>query len=495
MGNANSSSSDAPPIHSSLLAAASAKRDRSRSLSISPSNPARNRNPHSSSPPHVPVSPTTAVSSSAMESKPVWYDGSAALGIYPSSLDSRPLAHRANGPALVPPSPFVGSPLLASDHFSYNGQALIQRSLPTKDSNPATPSHRTRHNRSGSSSSSAESESIVSASTAKVSNSAGVTGSVIEAALDDLDLNMSIPSVSLESAEPAVPVQNTSDASPPPVAKPTYVQPPNERSYKNSAKIVHASGISGLAPLAPLSRLGDRVERRKVIPIIVSWNSGGKTVYVTGTFNNWKQKVRLSKSTTDFTTVVDMPPGTHRFKFIVDDEWKCSEELPIASDPDGNLVNYLEVKDEYGDHQGDGLDGLSTLGDVAPSAPGDAGSSPSGSYTNEIPGYLLYPPPPKQQLSASPSHPRHHQRTPSSEKQQYILPSEPPPQLPAHLEKVLLNSNQVSVEDPSLLPVPNHVSLNHLYACSIRDGVLALATTTRYKKKYVTAVLYKPVFS
>jgi hypothetical protein len=55
-----------------------------------------------------------------------------------------------------------------------------------------------------------------------------------------------------------------------------------------------------------------------------------------------------------------MPAGqSHRFKFIVDDEWKCSEDLPMASDPDGNLVNYLDVMDERGEHMGDGLDSLS----------------------------------------------------------------------------------------------------------------------------------------
>ncbi|KAI8804194.1 hypothetical protein BJ742DRAFT_682318 [Cladochytrium replicatum] len=264
-------------------------------------------------------------------------------------------------------------------------------------------------------------------------------------------------------------------------AQPVYTQPPNERSYKNSAKIVHASGISGLAPLAPLSRIGDGAEKKRVIPIIVTWNGGGKTVYVTGTFNNWKQKVRLSKSTTDFTTVVDMPPGTHRFKFIVDDEWKCSEELPVASDPDGNLVNYLEVQDENGDHQGDGLDGLSTLGDIPPSSPGP--DSPTDSYSNEIPPYLLYPPPPRSSNPSSASPGSQHKNQTAGGAQSYVLPAEPPPQLPAHLEKVLLNANPVATEDASVLPVPIHVSLNHLYACSIRDGVMALATTTRYKKK------------
>jgi hypothetical protein len=58
-----------------------------------------------------------------------------------------------------------------------------------------------------------------------------------------------------------------------------------------------------------------------------------------------------------------MPVGTHNFKFIVDDEWKCSEDLPTASDPEGNLINYLQVSKEASHAQGDGLDDL-TLNDL-----------------------------------------------------------------------------------------------------------------------------------
>ena len=35
--------------------------------------------------------------------------------------------------------------------------------------------------------------------------------------------------------------------------------------------------------------------------------------------------------------------------------------------------------------------------------------------------------------------------------------------------------------------------LNHLYALSIRDGVMVLSATHRYRKKYVTTLLYKPI--
>ncbi|KAJ3091628.1 hypothetical protein HK102_014004 [Quaeritorhiza haematococci] len=146
----------------------------------------------------------------------------------------------------------------------------------------------------------------------------------------------------------------------------TYVQPPHERSYKNSARIVHAFGPGGLAPLAPLSSAQKELNRRdsNVVPVMLTWTQGGRIVYVTGTFNNWKQKIRMNRSEVDFTTVVDLPKGTHRFKFIVDDEWKCSDDLPMASDADGNLVNYLEVTDDAGDSQGDGFDGFSRMCDT-----------------------------------------------------------------------------------------------------------------------------------
>ncbi|KAJ3199865.1 galactose metabolism- protein [Entophlyctis luteolus] len=157
-----------------------------------------------------------------------------------------------------------------------------------------------------------------------------------------------------------------------------------EKGYLNSARIVHNYGVGGIAPLAPLSHKKDD---KSVIPVMVSWTGGGKTVHITGTFNNWKQKIRLTKSKTDFSTVIDMPAGeTHRFKFIVDDEWKCSEDLPIASDSEGNEVNYLDVMDEFGDEIHDGFDGLAHE-DPNTSA---LSESPESSYASKIPNYLSW---------------------------------------------------------------------------------------------------------
>ena len=111
-------------------------------------------------------------------------------------------------------------------------------------------------------------------------------------------------------------------------------------------------------------------EETASVPTLVTWNEGGRNVYVTGTFadNGWKARLKMNKrsvrvgsrkfasnstnrfgasmsfSTHDFSLLLNLPPGTHRLKFIVDDHWRCSSELQTATDGDGNLVNWLEVR-------------------------------------------------------------------------------------------------------------------------------------------------------
>ena len=73
-------------------------------------------------------------------------------------------------------------------------------------------------------------------------------------------------------------------------------------------------------------------------------------------------------------------------------------------------------------------------------------------------------------------------------------PNSGPPILPPHLLSIVLNKDQPVKSDPVLLPEPtSHVMLNHLYAQSIRDKMLVMATTARYKKKCVTIVYYTPL--
>ncbi|CAL9077531.1 unnamed protein product, partial [Musa acuminata var. zebrina] len=69
-----------------------------------------------------------------------------------------------------------------------------------------------------------------------------------------------------------------------------------------------------------------------------------------------------------------------------------------------------------------------------------------------------------------------------------------PPLVPPHLHHTSLNYSH-SQDDPGSLIAPQNVILNHLYIEN-QDGpssVVALGITHRFRSKYVTVVLYKPV--
>ncbi|KAG1242225.1 hypothetical protein G6F68_016293 [Rhizopus microsporus] len=121
----------------------------------------------------------------------------------------------------------------------------------------------------------------------------------------------------------------------------------------------------------------------------------------------------------------ELPPGTHRLKFIVDDEWKCSNDLETATYPDGNLVNYLQVMDEEQQDEEEEDDDL-------------VSTSTNDEYSSIIPPELL-------KISEAAESELEMKPSIEWEKKQ-----PQPPTLPPHLDKVLLNSQTVSEEDNSV---------------------------------------------
>eukprot|EP00252_Welwitschia_mirabilis_P015132 TRINITY_DN33312_c0_g1_i1.p1 TRINITY_DN33312_c0_g1~~TRINITY_DN33312_c0_g1_i1.p1 ORF type:complete len:118 (-),score=24.60 TRINITY_DN33312_c0_g1_i1:66-419(-) len=67
-----------------------------------------------------------------------------------------------------------------------------------------------------------------------------------------------------------------------------------------------------------------------------------------------------------------------------------------------------------------------------------------------------------------------------------------PPSVPPHLHQTLLNS---SIQPSDSLACPQNVILNHLYIRNREStqSVIALGLTHRFRSKFVTVVLYKPV--
>ncbi|KDP32475.1 hypothetical protein JCGZ_13400 [Jatropha curcas] len=69
-----------------------------------------------------------------------------------------------------------------------------------------------------------------------------------------------------------------------------------------------------------------------------------------------------------------------------------------------------------------------------------------------------------------------------------------PPVVPPHLQHTLL-SYPASADTSETIPEPQNVILNHLYIENRESprSVVALGFTHRFRSKYVTIVLYKPV--
>lgn len=69
-----------------------------------------------------------------------------------------------------------------------------------------------------------------------------------------------------------------------------------------------------------------------------------------------------------------------------------------------------------------------------------------------------------------------------------------PPLVPPHLQQTLL-SYPASADTAGTLPLPQNVTLNHLYIENRESprSVVALGFTHRFRSKFVTVVLYKPV--
>ncbi|KAH8689635.1 putative Snf1 kinase complex beta-subunit Gal83 [Talaromyces proteolyticus] len=247
----------------------------------------------------------------------------------------------------------------------------------------------------------------------------------------------------------------------------------------------------------------------KAVPTIIEWKAAGERVYVTGTFVNWEKKFRLHKSETEpgiMSTTLHLRPGTHHLKFIVDGDMRASENLPTAVDFTNHLVNYIEVvadetQGQRSRRESDramkalvppGVHPPQVLPDTIRSkstqdniyASDEEGEEPEeeipvGDFRHTLPQFLV-------------DIDREDEGAEYQRAANVIADTSTPPTLPLFLGRSILNGTTPMKDDNSVLNYPNHTVLNHLATSSIKNGVLATSVTTRYKRKYVTTILYKP---
>lgn len=178
-----------------------------------------------------------------------------------------------------------------------------------------------------------------------------------------------------------------------------------------------------------------------------------------------------------FATTINILPGTHHIRFLVDNNMQTSPDLPTTVDFGNNLVNYIEVSPD--DVPGSQEEMTEATPQATPAEEKeeqqqqqrrDKDVLPADAFTRVYPQYLLdYDEPedsPVSQAAAA-----------AIEK----LPT--PPSLPGFLAKPILNQATLLKDDNSVLNMPNHTTLNHLATSSIKNGTLAVSATTRYQDK------------
>jgi len=263
---------------------------------------------------------------------------------------------------------------------------------------------------------------------------------------DEADGNQAVASVAEKKTEKTPP--------------PSFDTTEEEQCEDESVK---ASSEKDLRPRAGTAETGGRMKKpntqcnpgSKGLPTIFKYAGDAKEAYVCGTFSNW-DKIPMVRTQKDFVAMVELPVGEHQFKYYVDNEWTSDKNLPTVDNDCGSKNNIISIQQED-------FEAFAALDMDSKATNVRHQRGVELEFGQEVPGLSAF----------------EHKAG--------------PPILPPHLLQVILNKDTPLSCEPTLLPEPNHVMINHLYAMSIKDGVMVISSTQRFRKKYVTTILYKPI--
>lgn len=123
---------------------------------------------------------------------------------------------------------------------------------------------------------------------------------------------------------------------------------------------------------------------------------GASTVFVTGTFDDWKKTEQLNSENGVFTKRVKLPSATDlvHYKFVVDGDWVIDEAAPTDKDALGNTNNVLREADitplSAGEHAVGAIAGGAAAVGAAAAAAGAAVAHHTKSGSADMPG--AFPP-------------------------------------------------------------------------------------------------------
>ena len=190
------------------------------------------------------------------------------------------------------------------------------------------------------------------------------------------------------------------------------------------------------------------LSKNMLLPSVFCWSYGGQHVFLAGSFNNWTAKIPMVKSTSDFSLILDMPPGTYEYRYIVDDKWECAPDQNIIVDQHGQLTNSVQISLNISDESSNHL--MCSNQNLSKNVP-----LVNDGYSQDIP-------------------------IDNYENDPYLLP----PQL-GLMSSLPLNNEQINSWP--------YVTLNHVF-CSSQEDVCITSLAQRYKStnKVITTIFYAP---
>jgi len=86
----------------------------------------------------------------------------------------------------------------------------------------------------------------------------------------------------------------------------------------------------------------NKIEKNK-IPVTFEWESDGNSVYLSGSFCNWKQFFLMEKQPNGkHVLTLYLNKGFIQYKYKIDNIWKCNDKFPIIDD-NGIKNNYIDT--------------------------------------------------------------------------------------------------------------------------------------------------------
>lgn len=106
---------------------------------------------------------------------------------------------------------------------------------------------------------------------------------------------------------------------------------------------------------SPISRsnISNKSKNGRRIPVEIKWVNTNKEnilkISIIGSFSSWRNIIHLSQSSqheNEFVTTIKLPLGVHKLRYIINNEYRVSDQLPTATDHEGIFFNWFEVLDE-----------------------------------------------------------------------------------------------------------------------------------------------------